>query len=86
MTVRTLALSDGVVRVEIEDDGPGIATEIQDDIFSPFVTTKIDGLGFGLSISKSIIEAHDGRIWAVSEVGRGATIAFTLPIAGETSP
>ncbi|MCH8037056.1 MAG: response regulator, partial [Proteobacteria bacterium] len=82
LTVRTSASTDGTVQVEVEDSGPGIPPEIRGDLFSPFVTTKRDGLGFGLSISKSIVEAHGGRIWAVSDAGNGATFAFTLPSAG----
>ena len=83
LTVRTSASTDGTVQVEAGDNGPGIPPEIRGDLASPCVTPKGDGLGFGLSISKSIVEAHGGRIWAVSDAGNGATFAFTLPSAGE---
>lgn len=64
----------------VQDSGPGLdATEI-DHVFEPFYTTKPEGLGMGLSISKSIIAAHGGRIWAVNNAEGGSTFYFTLPI------
>ncbi len=81
LTVRTLASTDGTVKVAVKDNGPGLPPGIQGEVFSPFVTTKRDGLGLGLSVSKSIIESHGGRIWAVSDAGHGATFTFTLPAA-----
>ncbi len=59
--------------------GPGIAAPQLDRIFDAFVTTKPEGLGMGLSISRSIVERHSGRLWAESQPGRGATFLFTLP-------
>lgn len=66
--------------VAISDTGPGIPPEIADQLFKPFVTTKKDGMGIGLSISRSIIEAHDGRIWAEPNPGGGTTFRFVLPV------
>ena len=79
----SLAPTDETVRIEIEDNGPGISDEIAKDLFSPFFTTKSDGLGFGLSISNSIIKAHGGRIWADPDAKEGATFVFTLPVGRE---
>jgi signal transduction histidine kinase len=64
----------------VQDSGPGLdATEMQ-RAFEPFYTTKPQGMGMGLAISRSIIEAHDGRLWATAEAPRGAVFQFTLPI------
>jgi C4-dicarboxylate-specific signal transduction histidine kinase len=70
------------VCVSISDTGVGLLPSDLERIFDAFVTTKAGGLGMGLSISRSIIEAHGGRLWVESEPGRGATFRFTLPIAG----
>ncbi len=66
--------------VTVTDTGAGIASEIADNLFAPFVTTKRDGMGVGLSISRTIIEAHGGRLWAEPTAGGGATFKFTLKI------
>ena len=70
--------SDGAF-VTVEDLGPGLTPESLDRVFDPFYTTKPDGLGIGLSICRSIIEAHGGRLWATARVPRGASFNFTLP-------
>ena len=68
------------VEVEVADTGTGMDAETLNTIFEPFVTTKGDkGMGLGLSISRSIIEAHDGRLWVESRVGSGSRFYFTLP-------
>jgi signal transduction histidine kinase len=67
------------VRVSVRDRGHGIPHESLDRIFETFFTTKRDGLGMGLSICRSIIDAHRGRIWAENNGGGGATVCFTLP-------
>lgn len=71
------------VAVEVSDTGPGIAEEVADRLFKPFVTTKSGGMGIGLSISKRIIEAHGGEISVASNQRGGATFRFTLPAYGK---
>jgi two-component system, LuxR family, sensor kinase FixL len=71
------------VRVAVRDNGTGMSSENLDKIFQPFYTTKRDGLGMGLSISRSIIEAHGGCLWAVNNPDRGATFSFTVPVGSE---
>jgi len=73
------------VLVAVADSGPGIASEDLDRVFKPFYTTKPSGTGMGLSICRSIIEAHGGRLWAEANNPCGATFQFTLPAAQEFS-
>ena len=65
--------------VSVSDTGVGLAPEHADQIFNAFYTTKPEGTGMGLPISRSIIESHGGRLWATNNCGRGATFYFTLP-------
>jgi PAS domain S-box-containing protein len=67
------------MRVDVRDRGPGIAPAIHDQVFEAFQTTKPNGMGMGLAISRSIIEAHGGRLWFTPNPGRGVTFSFTLP-------
>jgi PAS domain S-box-containing protein len=67
------------VRIAVRDRGPGLKPESVDRLFDAFYTTKPDGMGMGLSICRSIIEAHGGRVWATTNVPRGAVLQFTLP-------
>ena len=69
------------VMVAIQDSGVGIRPDIVDRLFRPFFTTKPQGMGMGLSISRSIIEAHGGRLWAVPNDGPGSTFKFAVPAA-----
>jgi hypothetical protein len=67
------------IAVTVRDSGPGIDREHMDRIFQAFYTTKSSGVGMGLAISRSIIEAHAGRLWAEANKPRGAAFRFTLP-------
>jgi two-component system sensor kinase FixL len=73
------------VEIVVNDAGPGIPADKLGQIFDPFFTTKSHGMGMGLSISRTIIEAHDGQLWAENSKGGGAAFLFTLPIADETT-
>ncbi|NGN42678.1 PAS domain S-box protein [Mesorhizobium sp. CGMCC 1.15528] len=79
LTIRTFSAQSGEVAVEVEDTGPGIAEEMQSQLFRPFVTTKPGGMGVGLSISKRIVEAHGGEMTVRRNEAGGATFRFTLP-------
>jgi len=83
--VSVTATPDGAKTVEIavSDSGRGIPTDKLTHIFDPFFTTKPNGMGMGLPISRTIIEAHGGRLWAENRNGGGASFRFTLPIAGK---
>ncbi len=72
--------ADGGVIVAVSDSGPGIASDRAELVFAPFQTTKPTGLGMGLSISRSIIQAHGGRLWASANAPHGAVFQFTLPV------
>ena len=72
---------DNMVRVTVADTGPGIAREVEERLFTAFVSTKEGGMGLGLSICRTIIEANDGRIWMENRTGGGCSFHFTLPRA-----
>jgi PAS domain S-box-containing protein len=74
-------IHDGDALVTVADTGPGLGTEDPDRLFEAFFSTKTEGIGMGLSICRSIIEAHGGRIWASNNGARGGVFSFTLPLA-----
>jgi two-component system, LuxR family, sensor kinase FixL len=78
----------GFVQVTIRDTGPGLSEDARTCLFQPFITTKDNGMGIGLTICQSIIDAHGGHIWALPDMSPGATFRFRLPLAShrETSP
>jgi PAS domain S-box-containing protein len=83
LVVRTKSIDASNVLIEVQDNGTGIAVDKLESIFDPFVTGKPEGLGMGLSISRSIIERHGGRISAANNPDRGATFSIVLPVSGE---
>jgi PAS domain S-box-containing protein len=83
LLIRTGTEVSGEIVVAVRDSGPGLAPENLDRLFTPFYTTKPQGMGMGLAISRSIIESHGGRLWATANEGRGAVFQFTLPADGE---
>jgi PAS domain S-box-containing protein len=87
LMVRSQSDEDGQIEISVNDMGPGLPLGKSDQIFDAFFTTKPQGSGMGLAISKSIVESQGGRIWANDHGGRGATFHFTLPPApAETNP
>ena len=80
--LRICTLMDGeFANVTVADTGPGLSEEVASRLFEPFVTTKNQGLGMGLAICRTIIEAHGGRLWATANEGGGAVFHFALPLA-----
>jgi signal transduction histidine kinase len=77
----TLASDGAAVVVSVRDTGPGISVKMQQEVFQPFVTTKSDGLGMGLTISRALIELHGGALWCENQAAAGALFRFTLPIS-----
>jgi PAS domain S-box-containing protein len=87
LLIRTEPDAGGGVLVSVRDSGPGLGSQSVDRLFEAFYTTKNGGMGMGLSICRSIVEAHGGRLWASANEPRGAVFHFTLPAGGdETAP
>jgi signal transduction histidine kinase len=80
LSIETSMVGEAAIEVAVCDAGEGLAPEVADKIFDPFFTTKSDGMGMGLAISRTIIEAHGGRLWMTKNSDRGATFHFTLPL------
>jgi signal transduction histidine kinase len=85
LVIRTEQTQPGGVLIAVHDSGPGIDPEHLQRVFDPFYTTKDSGLGMGLSICRSIIDAHGGRLWVDANEPRGTVFQFTLPAAHEDS-
>jgi signal transduction histidine kinase len=81
LTIKSLMAEGGQLLISVSDTGVGLPREQADQIFNAFFSTKAQGTGMGLSISRSIVESHGGRLWATSNPGHGATFSFTLPTA-----
>jgi C4-dicarboxylate-specific signal transduction histidine kinase len=81
LAIRTVRDADDRVRVSVTDSGVGLDLKRMNKLFDAFYTTKTDGMGIGLSVSRSIIERHHGRLWAEANDGPGATFSFSIPLA-----
>jgi signal transduction histidine kinase len=81
VVMRSQREGDLQVRVSVQDSGVGLSAEVMARLFEPFFTTRSKGIGMGLPISRSIVEAHGGRLWAESNGSGGAIFQFTLPSA-----
>ena len=79
--IATSSDDSGEIRIRVEDSGMGLSPEVSGKVFQPFFTTKPQGIGMGLAISRSIIESHGGRLWASPRPSGGVVFQFTLPLA-----
>jgi two-component system sensor kinase FixL len=86
LTVTTRRADCGMALAAVSDSGPGLAQTVAEQLFQPFVTTKEKGMGLGLSICRSIVEAHGGRLWATPNPERGVTFQFSIPMAEDDEP
>ncbi|MEE8350612.1 MAG: ATP-binding protein [Rhodospirillales bacterium] len=85
LTITTLAAENNSIEVAVSDTGPGLPEEVAKQLFKPFLTTKPDGMGVGLSICRSIIDEHGGRLWTTPNPGGGTVFRFTLPAFSDTN-
>ena len=83
LVIRTARDTAAAVRISIQDSGSGFDQADHDRLFQPLYTTKTEGLGMGLAIARTIVGAHEGRLWAANNADYGATFHFTLPVRGE---
>ena len=83
LSVSSRKVESKEVLIAVRDSGPGLDPRSLDRLFHAFYTTKPQGMGMGLAISRSIVEAHGGRLWATANAPHGAVFQFTLPLGGE---
>ncbi|MGH9742277.1 MAG: PAS domain-containing protein [Candidatus Acidiferrum sp.] len=84
LVIKTESGESGGVRLSVKDSGVGIDPGVEEKLFEAFYTTKDDGMGIGLSVSRSIMESHQGRLWAIRNEGPGATFLFSIPCSTDT--
>jgi signal transduction histidine kinase len=84
LVIKSQRAENEELMVSVSDTGVGLPPQQAEQVFNAFFTTKVDGTGMGLRISRSIIESHGGRLWATDNLPRGASFCFTLPTKGET--
>lgn len=84
IAIRSFVLDEQNVQLDVSDSGPGISSEKMAQIFEPFFTTKSAGTGLGLSLSRTIIEEHGGRLWASAREDQGATFHIQMKCRPET--
>ena len=80
ISIRTSRV-ENFAELSVSDRGPGIPEDKLKKVFEPFFTSKAEGMGMGLSIARTIVEAHNGRIWAENQIGGGAVFRVSLPLA-----
>jgi signal transduction histidine kinase len=85
LTIKSCQAADSQLLVSVSDTGVGLPSDKLDQVFSAFFTTKPQGTGMGLAITRSIIESHGGRVWATANSSRGATFHFILPTGGKAA-
>ena len=78
LVVATTLVQGGMVEISVADTGPGLVAEVRAKLFQPFVTTKVHGMGVGLSVCQAIVESHGGRLWADDNPRRGTIFRFTV--------
>ena len=78
---RLQVLDEEWVQIEVEDDGPGIPKEMQEQIFEPFYTSRARGTGLGLAVVQAVADAHGGEVWVKSALGEGASFGMRIPAA-----
>ncbi|HEV2680635.1 MAG TPA: PAS domain S-box protein [Rhodanobacter sp.] len=83
LTLKTRRIAGDLAEVTVQDSGPGLAAKVEKNLFKPFTTSKDDGMGVGLTICQTIVEAHGGRIWLAHGGTDGTTFCFSLPLAPE---
>jgi two-component system sensor kinase FixL len=82
LVIATSLVQGGMVEISVADTGPGLVDEVRAKLFQPFVTTKVHGMGVGLSVCRAIVESHGGRLWADDNPSRGTVFRFTVRHAG----